>query len=130
MNPTRAIAVSKPRGQEIITGVPESLLMGNHACSPHPATLEGCRNTPIFTPDSALGGEGETEAQKKWGAWEARRQGRRWEFGSGPPDSCPLRDDSGQGLRLSPGALICRVRMTMASVGQRVCESAYPRAWP
>lgn len=35
---------------------------------------------------------------------------------------------SAWGLCLSPSALICQVRMTMASVGQPVC--AYPGAWP
>lgn len=64
--PTRDRAVMKPRAREIITGVPRPRLVGDHACLP---TLPPRRmQNPPSAPDS---GEGDMEAQKGWGAWEA-----------------------------------------------------------
>lgn len=108
--------------------------MGDHDGLPPRATLWGRRTTTISSPDNALGREGETgsEEMRSPGGQEA---GKGMEFGSKPPNACPLLDlepVTRWSLCLSPIALICTVTMTMASVRQcvRVCVSAYPRAWP
>lgn len=64
----RDIAVIKPRGWEIITGAPESLLMGDRACAPAPPPeLPPC----IPWRCSRWGGETRNEAP---GGWETGRE--------------------------------------------------------
>lgn len=60
-----AITVIKPRGQEIITGIPESQIMDNHMCSPPLPCWRDAELASSLPLDNASGGKGETEAQKK-----------------------------------------------------------------
>lgn len=60
-----AITVIKPRGQEIITGIPESQIMDDHTCFPPLPLWRDAELPSSLSLDNASGGKGETEAQKK-----------------------------------------------------------------
>lgn len=123
--------ITEPRGREIVTGVPESLLTGHHACplTPPPWRMQDC---PLSTPDRALGGEGDTEAQKASGAWEAGRWGGGGGQGASdpglPPESHPRGTQSrrpGQLLRMCPWAWLQQAPLGMVTAGEVTVQDCW-----
>lgn len=105
--------------------------MGIHARFPPPPWRDA---DPRRHPPLTMLGVGWGELRLR-GTREAGREGGRWGFGSRPPGPHPLLDqqpdrpglcDPGGSLGLNPSAPIGRVTMMRVSVGQCVCESAYP----